>query len=47
MLSLMPPLFGLNAARISLGWYPAFLGMFGLLVLLMTEHLNRTVEKAG
>lgn len=40
----MPPLFGLIAGRTTLGLYPAFLVIFGLLMLFMSERLNRAVS---
>ena len=39
----MPPLFGLLAQHIHMGLYPLYLGLFAVLVLIMTEKLNRTV----
>lgn len=44
--TLMPPLFGLIAERSGLGWYPVFLGALTLLVLTMTERLNRLLRGA-
>lgn len=41
----MPPLFGLLASRLSIGLYPFYLLVFGALMLVMSEGLNRT--KAG
>ena len=41
----MPPLFGLIAAHIHIGLYPAFLLALALLMLCMSEKLNRTVAK--
>jgi len=38
---LMPPLFGLIASKISIGFFPAFLLVFGLVFLFMTEKLNK------
>lgn len=43
----MPPLFGLLAQYADIAFYPAFLGIFALLMLLMTELLNRAVDKAN
>lgn len=40
----MPPLFGLIASNLSIGIYPVYLTMFALLILIMTESLNRTVD---
>ena len=41
----MPPLFGLIAAHIHIGLYPAFLLALALLMLCMSEKLNRTGAK--
>jgi len=41
----MPPLLGLIAGFIGIGFYPYFILGFSLLLLLMTELLNRTVDK--
>lgn len=43
----MPPLFGLIAAHIHIGLYPAFLLALAVLMLCMSEKLNRTVAKAA
>jgi len=40
----MPPLFGLLAQHVSIGLYPLYLGLFALLMLVMTERLNKTVR---
>lgn len=40
----IPPLFGIIADKITLGAYPFFLLVFALLMLVMTEILNRKVE---
>ncbi|MFD1430294.1 MFS transporter [Lacticaseibacillus mingshuiensis] len=40
----MPPLFGFAAGAIGLASYPVFLLVFGLLVLVPTERLNRLTE---
>lgn len=40
----MPPLFGLLAQQVSIGLYPLYLGLFTLLMLVMTERLNKTVR---
>ncbi len=37
----MPPLFGLIAGNISIGFYPLFLLVFAVLMLVMSESLNR------
>jgi len=41
----MPPLFGLIAEHISAGLYPAYLLLFAVLLLMMTELLNRTLRR--
>ena len=41
----MPPLFGLISRTTGIGFYPVFILTFALLLLLMTELLNRTVDK--
>jgi hypothetical protein len=42
----IPPLFGLIANRgAGIGFYPFFILGFALLLLLMTELLNRAVDK--
>lgn len=37
----MPPVFGLLAAHVSIGLYPAYLLLFGALMLFMSERLRR------
>jgi len=37
----IPPIFGLIANNINIGWYPVFLGLFALLLWGMTEVLNK------
>ena len=44
-LTLVPPLFGLIAGRVSISLYPAFLLVFVIVMLVMTERLNKTVSK--
>ena len=39
--TLMPPLFGLIANHIAVGVYPFFLALFTILLLVMTEKINR------
>lgn len=39
----MPPVFGLIAQHLNIGLYPVFLAVFAVLMLVMTEKLNRTV----
>jgi fucose permease len=39
--TLVPPLFGLIADFISVGWYPFWLAAFTILQIVMTERLNR------
>lgn len=41
----VPPLFGLIASSVSIGWYPAFLLLLAVLVFVMSEWLNRIVAK--
>ena len=41
----IPPLFGLISRVTGIGFYPVFILAFALLLLLMTEWLNRTVDK--
>ncbi len=43
--TLTPPLFGLIAQYVSIGLYPVYLLLFGLLMFLMSERLNRIVAK--
>lgn len=43
--TLMPPLFGWAAEQLHIGLYPAFLLLFALLMLWMSERLNRTAAK--
>ena len=42
-MTLMPPLFGVIANNVSISLYPAFLLMLAVLMIVMTEKLNRTV----
>jgi len=39
----MPPLFGVIADNINIGLYPAYLIFFAILMLIMSEMLNKTV----
>jgi len=41
----MPPVFGLIADHIHIGLYPIFLAVFGALILILSERLNRTIDK--
>ncbi len=41
----MPPLFGLIAQYVNVGLYPFYLLVFAVLMLVMTELLNRTLAK--
>lgn len=41
----MPPIFGLIAQYINIGFYPVYLGIFAILMLVMTEMLNSKVER--
>jgi fucose permease len=43
--TLMPPLFGLIAKGLSISLYPIFLGVMLLLMLVMTEWLNRLMHQ--
>lgn len=43
----MPPVFGLIAQYLSIGLLPAFLAVFTLLMLIMTEILNHIIKKRG
>ena len=36
-----PPIFGLIAQHIQIGLYPLYIGLFALLLLVMTELVNR------
>ncbi|NLA58194.1 MAG: MFS transporter [Firmicutes bacterium] len=45
--TLMPPLFGVIAEGISIGLYPFYLLVFAVLMIVMSERLNKTVAKAG
>ncbi|MBO5323861.1 MAG: MFS transporter [Oscillospiraceae bacterium] len=42
--TLMPPLFGLIAQYVHIGLYPLYLGIFTLVMLWMTEALNRKIS---
>ncbi|MBR5519540.1 MAG: MFS transporter, partial [Clostridia bacterium] len=41
----MPPLFGLIAQHIHIGFYPLYLFALAMLMLTMSEGLNRRVPK--
>lgn len=41
--TLMPPLFGIIAQYIHIGLYPLYLGLFAIVMLVMTEALNRKI----
>lgn len=43
--TLIPPLFGLIAQHIWMGFYPFFLAVFGILLLIMSEKLNHLLRK--
>lgn len=43
----MPPVFGLIAQHISIAFYPAFLLVFVLLMLVMSEYMNRKLDRAA
>lgn len=40
----MPPVFGIIAQYVNIGFYPIYLGIFVVLMLIMTETLNRKVK---
>lgn len=42
--TLMPPIFGLIAQYINIGLYPIYLSIFAILMLVMTESLNKKVK---
>lgn len=42
----MPPVFGLAAQYIDIGFYPLYLSIFAILMLVMTEMLNKEVKIA-
>ena len=37
----MPPVFGLIAEHISIGWYPCYLAVFAVVAFVMLERLNQ------
>jgi fucose permease len=41
--TLMPPIFGVIADKINIGLYPFFLLFFVVLMIMMSERLNRTI----
>ncbi|MBR5152511.1 MAG: MFS transporter [Clostridia bacterium] len=43
----MPPLFGILAQYLHIGWYPVYLGALVLLMLMSTGCLNRCLEQNG
>lgn len=43
----MPPMFGLIAQHVSIALYPAFLLVFVILMLVMSERMNRSLDKAA
>lgn len=43
----MPPVFGLIAQHISIAFYPAFLFLFVIFMLLMSERMNRKLDRAA
>ena len=45
--TLMPPVFGLIANHISIGLYPYVLAIITVLMLCMTEALNKTMKNRG
>jgi len=42
--TLMPPLFGLIAQHIHIMWYPVYLAVFVVLMVLAVEKLNRSAK---
>jgi len=42
--TLMPPVFGFIAQHISISLYPAYLALFALLMLIMSERVNRIIK---
>ena len=44
-ITLMPPLFGVLARNINIALYPAFLFVFAVVMLVLTERLNRTTAE--
>jgi len=42
----MPPLFGMLTRATGIGIYPIFILLFAIILLIMTELLNRTVDKS-
>jgi len=43
-IAFMPSLFGLVAGKMSIGFYPVYPAVFALLILILTESMNRTVD---
>ena len=41
---LMPPVFGLIAGYISAGWFPVYIAFFLMILLMMSERLNRITK---
>ncbi len=41
----MPPLFGVVASHLGIWLYPAYLMVFALLMLILSESLNRTIDR--
>jgi fucose permease len=41
--TLMPPIFGVIADKINIGLYPFYLLFFVVLMIMMSERLNRTI----
>jgi fucose permease len=44
-MTLMPPLFGIIADNVTISLYPAYILFFVIILLVMTEKLNKTVSK--
>ena len=41
----MPPLFGLIAQHINAEWYPVYISIFIVLMIIASENLNKTIKK--
>jgi fucose permease len=45
--TILPPLFGLVAAQISIGLFPVVILLFALIMMLSSEKVNRILYKSG
>jgi fucose permease len=43
----MPPLFGWLASRLGMGLFPFYLVVFAIVMLFVTERLNRVIDQVG